>query len=51
MESTIWREIWFYVFFLAVGLFYLIVGIVGFKGAGDLREMVGNMLHGDREAD
>ncbi|NKB66538.1 MAG: hypothetical protein GKR89_05715 [Candidatus Latescibacteria bacterium] len=50
MESTIWKEIWFYIFFVAVGLFYLVVAVVAVRGAGDLREMIDNMLHGDRNA-
>ena len=35
MDAQVWKEIWFYVFYLASGLFYLTVLITTLKGLGE----------------
>jgi len=41
-----WKEIWQTVFFVASVMFYIIVIAVGFKGFGDVAQMLRNMAAG-----
>ena len=49
MDAQIWKEIWFYLFWLASGLFYITVIAVAAKGMGDVKEMIGAMLETKKE--
>lgn len=40
----LWKDIWFYVFFIASGLFYLIVIAVAIKSLNDVKGMIKGML-------
>ena len=51
MDAQTWKEIWFYVFYLASGLFYLIVVITAAKGMGDVKEMIQKMIAGSSVGD
>ena len=44
MDTQTWKDIWFATFFIASALFYLIVIIVGIKGAGDVKNMIVRMI-------
>lgn len=44
-----WKDIWFYVFFIASGMFYLIVVTVAAKGFADVKEMFTSLLSMKRD--
>ena len=44
METETWKSLWTFTFFTASSLFYLIVVIVGIKGAGDVKRMIAAMI-------
>ena len=46
MDVETWTVIWKLVFFAASLMFYAIVIAVGFKGFGDVTEMIRNMAAG-----
>jgi hypothetical protein len=46
MDVETWKVIWKLVFFAASLMFYAIVIAVGFKGFGDVTEMIRNMAAG-----
>ena len=46
MDVETWKAIWKLVFFAASLMFYAIVIAVGFKGFGDVTEMIRNMTAG-----
>lgn len=49
MDVQIWKEIWFYLFWSASGLFYITVIVVAAKGMGDVKEMIRAMLDAKKE--
>ncbi len=49
MDMQTWKDIWFYVFYLASALFYTIVAIVAAKGFGDVKEMIQGLTAGKKE--
>ena len=49
MDAQVWKEVWFYVFCLASGLFYLTVLVTTLKGLGDVKKMIRAMIAGGRE--
>ena len=44
MDAQTWKEIWFYVFWVGSGMFYLIVAVVAAKCMGDIKEMIRAMI-------
>ena len=46
MDVETWKVIWKLVIFAASQMFYAIVIAVGFKGFGDVTEMIRNMAAG-----
>jgi hypothetical protein len=45
-----WQAFWHAIFFIASGLFYLIVIAVAFKGMGDMSALIGELRRGNKKS-
>jgi hypothetical protein len=44
MDTTAWKDLWSGVFIVASIMFYVTVAIVAYKGAGDVTQMIREMM-------
>jgi hypothetical protein len=44
MDVETWKSIWHAVLIVSSAMFYIVVIAVGIKGAGDVKEMVAQMI-------